>query len=71
MERHGGAVAERQDQARGLAFLRADGAEDTCDGEAPEVYVRIRVRFQHETLLSYPSLDNPMTLTGVSEFRLR
>ncbi len=28
MERHGGAVAGRQDQARSLALLRADGAED-------------------------------------------
>ncbi len=44
---------------------------ETCDGEAPEVHVRITVRFQHETLLSYPGLDNPMTLTGESEFRLR
>jgi Flp pilus assembly protein TadG len=44
---------------------------ETCDGDPPEVYVRITVSFQHETLLSYPSLDNPMTLTGESEFRLR
>ncbi len=28
MERHGGAVAERRDQARALAFLQADGAVD-------------------------------------------
>ncbi len=28
MERHGGAVAERRDQARALAFLRADGTGD-------------------------------------------
>ncbi len=28
LERHGGAVAERQDQARALALLRADGTED-------------------------------------------
>ena len=28
MERHGGGVAERQDQARALAVLRTDGAED-------------------------------------------
>ncbi len=43
----------------------------TCDGDAPEVYVRVTVQYQHETLLSYPGLDNPMTLTAESEFRLR
>lgn len=43
----------------------------TCDGDAPEVYVRVTVKFKHETLLPYPTLDNPLTLTATSEFRLR
>lgn len=43
----------------------------TCDGDAPEVYVRITVEYEHETLLDYPGLGNPMTLTAESEYRLR
>jgi Flp pilus assembly protein TadG len=57
--------------ASGTSYLAASCGSSCADGSTAGTYVTVSAQAQYSTILSYPGLDNPMTLTGQATVRIQ